>query len=178
MAEQQQLLRTHDADEPGEQPRGATVGTEPTLHEGLPEAARLAGNREVGCERDLTPEPRGPAPHRAHHRELHLEQQLDQPVRLQRCAPLDAARAWPCAVAHVARHPVGARAEVVTGAAHDDRTQPLRGRGVFQRFDDAQHRVGIERVLTRRAVEHDVQHAILLVHPDAVGVRVVHARYL
>ena len=44
-AEQQQLLRPRDADEPRQQPGRAAVRAEAALEEGLPEAGRLGGDR-------------------------------------------------------------------------------------------------------------------------------------
>ena len=70
-------------------------GLKPALGGTAPRSGRLGRDGEVGGERELAAEPGGPAAHRAHHRQLDLGDQLDQPVRLQRRAPLEAAGARP-----------------------------------------------------------------------------------
>ena len=64
-------------------------GLNPRCEERLPEPARGRRDGEVGGERELATETRRPAAHRAHHRQLDLDEQLDEAVGLQRRAPLE-----------------------------------------------------------------------------------------
>ena len=147
-AEQQQLLRARDADEARQQPGRAAVRAEAALEERLPEAGRLGGDREVGGERELEAEPGRPAAHRADDRQLELREQLDQPVRLERRAALEAARPR-SRPGRVGRHPVRAGAEVGSAAGEDDDAERVVGRGRLERGDDAPDRGGVERILAR-----------------------------
>ena len=132
-AEQQQLLRPGDADQPGQQPRRAAVGAEAAPEERLPEATRVGGDGEVGGERELAPEAGGPALHATHHRQLQLDEQRDHAVRLHRRAALDAPGPWAGRVGRVRGDPVRARAEVVTRPRQDDDPQRVVDGGCLER---------------------------------------------
>ena len=64
VAEQRELLRLVEPDEPRQQPRAAEVDREPALHEDLREARALAGHDQVAAEREVEP--------RAHRHAVHL----------------------------------------------------------------------------------------------------------
>ena len=139
-AEQQQLLRARDADEPRQQPGRAAVRAEAALEEGLPEAGRLGGDREVGGERELEAEPGRPAAHARRPRAAGSSSSSSiEPVRLERRAPLQASRPR-SRPGRVGRDPVRAGAEVGSVAGEDDDAQRVVGGGRLERGDDAPDR--------------------------------------
>ena len=58
--------------------------------------------------------------HRADHRDLHVQQQRDQPVGLRRQPALDAAAARPRRPGSLREHDVEPRAEVITHRGEQD----------------------------------------------------------
>ena len=91
-SEQEQLARPRTSPtRRGSSQVAPLSGVKPALAERLPEAGVVGRDAEVGGERELEAEPGGPAPHRAHDRDLRLEHERDQPVGLRRQPALDAA---------------------------------------------------------------------------------------
>ena len=123
-------------------------------------------DREVGGEREREPDARRAPAHLAHDRHLHLEEERDQVMRLRRQPALDAAgaRLRRVRVSAVARHDVGAAAEVLAGAVEQDDAHPIVGRGDGERVDEPFHHHVVDRVALVGPVERDAQHA--LVDPD------------
>ena len=113
-------------------------GVKPRLVNGSQKRAVVGGDGEVGGEGELAAEAGGPAPHRAHHRQLDLLEQRDEAVGLERRAALEAAGAGLGLAAAVGRDPVGAGAEVVAGAGGAGRpAASRRSTAVLERLDDA-----------------------------------------
>jgi hypothetical protein len=168
-AEEQELLGARDADQPRHQPGRAAVGREAAPGERQPEAAVLGRDREVGGQGELATQPGRPAAHGADDRELDLQQQRHQAVRLQRGAALDAAGAGLLAACDVAGHPVGPGAEVIPGAGEQDGPERVVVRCRLQGVDDLSHGRRVERVLAGGPVEDDAQDAAVGVHGDTLG---------
>ena len=175
-AEQQQLLGPGHADQPGHQPGGPAVGCEASPHERQPEAAVLGGDGEVGGQRHLTAESRRPAADRADDRQLHLEQQGDDAVGLERCAPLHAPGPG-LLPRHVGGHPVGPRTEIVAGAREHDDPERVVGRRGLEGLDDPADGVHVECALALGAVEGDAQHAVGRLDDHAAVVPVGRVRH-
>src|SRR5262245_29059865 len=133
--QEQHLAGTHLADPPRQEPCGAAVGREAAVHERHPEPRGVGGDGEVGCEREVEPDPRAPPLDAAHHRRLGAENQWDEPVRLRREPALDAPDAWPRAVpaTGVAEQDVEAGAEVLTGRGDQDHSHRLVATGRVDR---------------------------------------------
>ena len=131
LAEQQHLLGPRQADQPGQQPRGAGVGAEAAADERLPEHRVVGGDGEVGGQGQIAAEADGPALHAAHHGQLDVVDEFDHAVGGVRDAPNQIAGARPLSGA-VGGHPVGAGAEIVARAADVDGAQGIVGRGVGQ----------------------------------------------
>jgi len=159
-AEQQQLPRPDRPDDPGEQPGAARVGSEPAVQERVPEGGVPRRHGEVRGQRQLRADPGGPAADRAHHRQLQLEQQRDQPPGLHREPPLDAPGPRPGLPGPdgVAGHDVEPAAEVGAGTRNQHGPQALIRGGPLEVADQRGQRDVGQRVALRRAVQRQPQH--------------------
>src|SRR3546814_21201450 len=110
-------------------------------------------DREVGGQRDLAAEPRGPALHGGDDRELELLDQRDEAVGLQGRAALEAAGTGLGTVGAVAAHPVGAAADVLAGSAEHDSAQCIEGRLGLEGPDNPAVMDGLDTPPPPRAVD-------------------------
>ena len=168
--EQQQLPRPGRPDGPGEQPGTARVGGEPAAQERPPEGGVPRRHGEVGGQRQLRADPGRPAADRAHHRQLQLEQQRDQPPGLHGEPALDAPRPRPGAIrfARVARHDVEPAAEVPAGPGDQHRPEAVVRGGHLEVADQRGQRDVGQRVALRRAVQREPQDAARDLHAKPV----------
>ena len=125
-------------DPPGQEPGGAAVGGEPAVDERRPEPRVGGGDGEVGGEREVEADARGPPAYRAHHRHLHRAEQRDESVRLRREPALDAADAG-LALLLVAGDEVEAGAEVLAVAGEQDGADRFVAPGEIDRVDRRVH---------------------------------------
>jgi enoyl-CoA hydratase len=159
-AEQQQLPGPDRPDDPGEQPGAARVGGEPAVQERVPEGGVAGRHGEVGGQRKLRADPGRPAADRAHHRQLQLEQQRDQPPGLQGKPPLDAPGPRPgiARLPGVAGHEVEPAAEVGPAAGDQHRPQAVVRGGLLEVADQRGQRHIGQRVALPAPVQRQPQH--------------------
>ena len=121
LAEQQHSPGPGQADQPGQQPGRTRIRAEATVHERLPEHRVSRGYCEISGQRQVAAKPRSPSPHAADHRQLNASDELDHAMGGMGNPPHQITSPGTLPAVVVRGHPIGAGAEVVSGAPDVDR---------------------------------------------------------
>jgi hypothetical protein len=169
-AEQQQLLRARDADQPRSSQVAPLSALKPRSMNGSQKHADSAAIVKSAASASWKPSPAA-QPRTRRRPAAGSREQLDQPMRLERRAALEAAgaRSRPAALDATQSAPEQKSRRCRRGRRRAARRRWRRSRAPRRCAD----RRDVERVLARGAIERDAQHAVALsiATPSASGSR-------